>query len=75
MKSNRIKLLFSAAVAMAMLAMSSGARGIKQGEVVASNKEKFCTDQGGNVTNYQLWNGNAPGNKPVGVPIAGLMKV
>jgi len=68
MKSNRIKLLFSAAVAMAMLAMSSGA-------LVASNKEKFCTDQGGNVTNYQLWNGNAPGNKPVGVPIAGLMKV
>ena len=46
---------------------------------VQSNKEKsdklFCTGQGGELKEYSMWNGNAPGYKPVGIKIAKPMAV
>ena len=40
-----------------------------------SKEQHFCTKQGGKVKEYVLWNGNAPGLKPVGIQIASTMKV
>ena len=41
----------------------------------SSQKEAFCTDQGGTVKNFHLYNGNTPEYKPVGLKIAGPLQV
>ena len=40
-----------------------------------SKQHQFCTDQGGKVEDYVLWNGNAPGFQPVGTSIGSPLKV
>ena len=45
----------------------------------SSNKNEadkaFCTNQGGQVKWYAMWNGNAPGTIPVGIKISKSMEV
>ena len=66
--------LFSAFVLIACFASTH--------EVVAaasSNKNEvaksFCTNQGGTVKWYAMWNGNAPGYNPVGIKVSKSMEV
>ena len=65
-------------VSFIMVLMFVGSKAFIVASSMASTgnkQQQFCTDQGGKVKEFVLWNGNAPGFQPVGVPIASPLKV
>jgi len=65
--SGNCEFLIKALVVISTFALNSAQSRIQ--------KEAFCTDQGGAVKNFHLYNGNTPEYKPVGLKIAGPIQV